>query len=371
MKYIPQTTQNSYLIIMQNAALNKIRILWLCLPTVHETAKKEDGQLFVDAGFEFIPNGTEPSDDTSNSFWKNECTLSTSVLDVIRIDWTSDEAKQCINEHIHAIMIPGQIGMLGHFLSWFKGYVIFRAYGHGALTTYTDICGAMGLDTSIFRNDKYIWCPIHSALSFVETCGVINNEFVIGAFVSPSRLDKYKWNGGHSEPKIFEVFSGINRMYYSDMYKTFKNHFGDNNYIILGFNSKIDSDPHIMGTLDNDTLYNTMCSCRCLPYTGLSDKHLHYHAIEAIEMGIPVIFSSGSMIADCCRIFNVNIEKAWVYNSWDEAKHLVNRCLLDIGFAKEISAGQREIVNRAFDRKVSLKRAQELKKHITNCSGLF
>ena len=79
-----------------------------------------------------------------------------------------------------------------------------------------------------------------------------------------------------------------------------------------------------------------------------------------MQMGIPIIFSSKSMLALNCTTFNVELSKKWVYDTFEEGRKIIDKCLADVNYAKEISVGQREILEKAFSRDTALTQVKNI-----------
>ena len=49
--------------------------------------------------------------------------------------------------------------------------------------------------------------------------------------------------------------------------------------------------------LDDDEYYRGIATCKCLFYHSIEERHLHYHPLEAIVIGIPIIFFEQSLLS--------------------------------------------------------------------------
>lgn len=325
----------------------------------HPTYIKEEGSVFMDAGAEIIP--TTNVSDMKSSFWYNNCSLPDDIIQTIQNDYHNVDL---INKYIDCVVVPSDITLANYYLRNSNKHVIFRAFGHAYSNVYTSHAISSGIDMSIFNSDKYIWSPICSTISRSENSNIKNNEYILRGFASESRLKNYRWLAENSKLCICEVLSEVERGFYKILYDKFIKNYNGIPRIILGRNKKHNfSDSSIVGTTDDDTYYDMMCGCRLLVYTGETNLHLHYHPVEAMSMGIPVLYNKTSLIAYECNEFGLSYDyqkQIGMYSTIEESKMMINNCFNNINFAKELSEKQKIITTKIYSKEESLKQAKKI-----------
>ncbi len=336
------------------------RILWVC---DHPTFKYEEINLLSTCDIEVIPIGNDDISSEDNSCWYDNCSMPDYAINQIRTTYLTEECKSLINKYIDCIYITSDYKLVSYFSSWFSGKIVYKVFG-SIPNAYTDAIITEKMNFDIFNNPNYIWSPIFKTISDAENSNIKNNEHVVGVFVSPERLSKYKWSAENSINRICEVLSDIRRGYYKLIYNNFKSDYSGIDRVILGKNPINDfNDETIIGTLDNDTFYNVMAESRVLVYTGKTKLHLHYHPLEAITIGVPILYSSEGSIANECKFYGVSLEEQkemGMFDTIEESRELINRCFNDIEFAKKLANKQKIIVEKVFSKEKVKNQIKEL-----------
>lgn len=247
--------------------------------------------------------------------------------------------------------------------------VIFRAFGHGSINTYSQVCDHHGVALdSLASLMNFVWCPILSTLQEPEDERICRNPQHLRAFVSPSRLGSAKWKGGESRSLVVDTIPRINSTdYYLGIYRRFTRDHGHLPLKILGGNEAGGGpigDPRICGRLPHDEYYRTAAEARVCIYHGTSPYHLHYHVIEFMTLGLPVLFHCRSALAAEARAIGFDesdLECAGMYSDAATANRLAERALADATFAMGISERQRVFVDVVFSRSSALVQAQWLR----------
>ncbi len=322
--------------------------------------------MFLHAGAEIVPietsndeypNAVELTEDSDplNPRWRAANTIPNEILHRVRsINYyeraVAEEDQGLINKWIDLVIIASYTKILVSFLSWFNGFVMLRAFGgypySGILRPHTRK-GNRNLDR-IAQNDRYLWSPNIPYLSATEDPRITRNEVIIPAAVSSGRYP-CEWFERDSLPYIGEVISLIARDRL-DTYNSFLKSYKELPLRIFGQNPKggsHGSDSRIVGTLTDKEYYPQLARCRAMLYQGLSSPyHIHYHALEALAMKIPVIFFSDASIAHFARYYGETEEylrDAGMCDSRDQAMQLAKECLRDPGVAVKLSQKQSDL----------------------------
>ena len=84
---------------------------------------------------------------------------------------------------------------------------------------------------------------------------------------------------------------------------------------------------NILGYIDRVTYDELINTCSCMFYHSQEERHLHYHPLEAIVSGMPLVFMSGGLLEKCggsdqpglCRTYGEAREKIKRLQSGDQA----------------------------------------------------
>jgi hypothetical protein len=337
------------------------RILWLFR---HRTARHEEAGALVRTGAEVIPiagvldafpNAVElpERDDPWYPTWRNACTVPEADLRKIREhdyyrdpDRLPDELVEALNRSVQMIVVGTFPRIALALLRRFRGTVVLRPYGGYPYTRSLGILPTRNAALDLFaRSERYVWCPILPYQSLVEDPRLTRNELYWPAAVSSERLGA-AWARERSEPVACEVISLIDR-YRSEVFARFASRYGDLDIRVFGQNPKRGArgdDPRIVGTLPDAAYYAGIASCRVMIYEGLATKyHLHYHALEALMMGVPVLFFRHSAISQTALFEGVDpgvLRRAGMCESVSEMRERAAALLADAAAAVALSEAQ-------------------------------
>lgn len=358
------------------------RIYWL---GCHQTLRYEEVPMLIEAGAEVIPDIGDPNwlryDNNYNNenhrlypHWRISCRLPTNIVERIRdISFWENRGKvtgeeaDLINQYIHVIFVSHYPDILENITKWFKGYVVYRVFGIGDYTTYTQLMKNMNIDIdNLISNDKYVWAPIRNSLHADEDPRILKNKLYINAFVSGERL-RYKWKYKKSEDFISTNISYLDGNPVSrEILKNFSNEFSEIPFVVLGKNSKNaakDICDNVLGYLDDNDFYLKIAESRIFAYIGLSSNyHLHYPPIEAISMGVPVFFLEKSGLAQEARdkgISNDKLRRIGMCESIKDMRKLVIKNINNFDELKRIANNQSDVFSQIFSRKKALERTKE------------
>ncbi|HSW94127.1 MAG TPA: FkbM family methyltransferase [Gammaproteobacteria bacterium] len=359
---------------------NKLRILY---GASHRVLRFEEVPLFIEAGFEVIPVKAhweifriqEPgADDPAHPLypnWRETCTIPNAVIEKIQaIDIlkyqdlnagsgrVSPHDAALLNEWIDIIYIPNLLPPVPRVLSWFKGLTLFRVYGEGKIMTYDEWAANSGANLNLLRiyDARYATMLMLYTLNGPEHRSILGtNVFHVGPSVTRSRVTG-QWKGDTSSRICNTSLSYIyENPHWTDIYHEFCEVFKDIPLRILGKNNKshevLKRDNRVTGIIKNDKAYlDILTDCRCLIDPGTSPFHTHYAPLEAIIMGIPVIFmESSGMAQEIIRVIPKDqLTNCGICTDFSEAKKIMQHCLDDINYAKEVSANQRMIAEKMF-----------------------
>lgn len=346
-----------------------IRILWICN---HKTLMNAECNLLMKLGFEiFVPKllGNERSS-AINFEWDK--TLSIPHEDLLKLNsfdfYNSEytlEIKEILNKYFSIALCVNVYPALYNLVTNFSGKIILRAFGYENDINYekTTTCTPRikGLK-HLFRPKEITYdnimmrnlCKIKDRFYLgVGYKSIIQNEtsfFAKRSVFLPLGVPDFIWkkkntNNGRLKKLMF-VCPSIENPYYGNIYNEFKLNFGDIPHLIFGKqNREYPEDKTIMGYLKSDDFDTYLRSCKVMFYHSSEKRHLHYHPIEAIIYGMPLIFMKGGLL----EYFGGSNQPGMAC-SVEEAKEKIRRILNeDRDFINEVKENQVKILTEFKD----------------------
>jgi hypothetical protein len=355
----------------------------------HKTLAAEEIPLFMEAGFRVVPLMTDfwtfkyaPELDAQNcGEWKKTIDLPPEIIRRLQaIKFYENEGRnefcpeelQLLKDYVDVVYVSVLPNLAVRLAQHFPGTVIFRPFGHGSLNTYSRIAQHLNADlNSLASCPNYIWAPILTTLQAPEDPRICVNAQHLGAFVSPARLGHARWSSQESQPYVVETIPRIEKQtYYSEIYTRYVQDHGKLPLKILGGNSPSGgafNDPRIVGYLDDAGYHRTATHARVSIYHGRSHYHLHYHPIEFMALGIPVLFHRDSALASEGAQFGLSeaeLMAAGMYDSVGQANEMANAALANPRVAAAWSERQRFFIEEVFNRSKALDQVRWLKSRV-------
>lgn len=365
---------------------DKPRMYWAC---THVPLRYEEVEAAIDAGFEVIPAlgslGYLPFeqryDDENWSLypeWRASCSLPVNVCEAIRrvaldgahLSEISDEEKKLFNKYIDVIYIPSFPQSVAEVLGWFSGLVIFRSFGRiSNFSSYSALCETNGIQLrNRIRDAKFLFLPIFSSLIELEEPWMTQGASVLRGFVSESRLP-FKWLGGESPAYISTIIKADTYEANSSVEERFlnlKKIVGTRNCVVLGKNQRgfLENNIEITGFLDHSGFYSQIAQSRVFVYLGDDSYHLHFTPLEAIAIGVPVLFFQSSPLAQELlkeRVIEASeLTEIGALRSCEEISLALDKIFDDCGALARLASRQAEAVLKVFSRQRAVASFQEL-----------
>jgi glycosyltransferase involved in cell wall biosynthesis len=180
----------------------------------------------------------------------------------------------------------------------FKNVVVMRPFGLSNGVTYTNVTaeslGYFFLGELQKAKDRFWFGQAYEHLAEVES-GVYRQR----ALTLPLGLDDARitneWTG--TDPKVLFVCPRIGSSpYFHYIYQNFRKNFGDLPYLVGGAQPIDVADPSVVGHLSRADYDRMMRETRVMYYHSREIRHLHYHPLEAVRIGMPLVFMAGGML---------------------------------------------------------------------------
>jgi hypothetical protein len=325
------------------------RCLWLIN---HETLAKWELPLLKHAGYSYvftpqvIPRSPSFSSGVVNELEEINFEITHEELKILRDqDWYADvntTASEVANKYFSHAFTTAEPSQIVTVLKSFSGIVVVRLFGLDLNRTYSDLF-------------KFNFTP-HEFRFFTENLNRIvfavgYKELIIGeeewlssrAIFLPIGLPSNpsaNWNG--NSDKVLAVVPRIEpNSYYEKNYLDHLKMAPGDNILIAGRQHLIHKDKRILGTLKRLDFEKYLESARCMVYASHESRHVHYHPLEAMQIGLPVVYFKDSLLAKLIGTTN----KGVVQNK-RQSRKIVQKMLKDKRLAQTIGESQRVLVQK-------------------------
>lgn len=289
--------------------MSKKRILWLFN---HTSLRKVQVPLLIELGYEvYCPKiysyeGGDYSASVSYEF-DDSLTIPSEVVETLNtIEFyktLSPEDMEMLNRYFDIAMLMCIPDILDVFLRNFKGIIILQGFGLSAKLSYGELFTSdytethrYGILSRIRSRGSDFWLALsYDNLASIEPPLLKNRSLHMPIGIKdafPSR----RWEGG--DRRILFIAPKIKTNdYYRQVYESFKKNFADFPCVIGGAQLQdVPEDENVVGFLpENEYVYN-MTKLAAMFYHSQEPRHIHYHPLEAVKWGMPLIFMAGGML---------------------------------------------------------------------------
>jgi hypothetical protein len=286
----------------------KKRVLWLCN---HATLLQTEVPLLRRMGFEvFIPK-IIPDDDANKSTvvsFEHDKTLSINADDLKTLNeydfYTgkySEKVHDIINSNFQTAIFTCFPGLLKFLIKNFNGLLLMRVFGREKDFTYWDavnkILGSEQNELTRIKN-RFFLSVAYDNIAENEKGFFRNNSIFMPLGIPDSLKNELEGIYKGTENQIFFVCPRIKTSsYYHSIYNDFKCNFGKLPHVIGGMQPKpVKDDDKVSGFLNRDEFNSLFSKNKVMFYHSQEPRHLHYHPIEAITAGMPLVFMRGGML---------------------------------------------------------------------------
>ena len=345
------------------------RVLW-CYD--HPTARYQEVRLLIDAGAEVVVSLGDPATvqfdhDYHNEMhplypdWRATCTLPSDIVERIRrVSLVGREGRLTVaeaallNAAVDLIVLPSDPVVMGNLLARFKGALLYRQNGTTNLAEFHNKMAAAERLAKRYPS-QFFYAPGLASL-LPESCPNLRaNSVPLAVWVDPERLNT-RWQGQKSQTYVTTAISYIAEdAHFRSQYEAFRGAVGAHAFLVLGKNRRQagSTDEHILGALDSGTLYRTMAQGRAFVDAGTSPEHLIFPPLEAMSMGIPVLFARASALAAVARASGVkeaDLGGLGCFGDLSSLESTLTALLPNFDQLEVLAARQTEFLEAAFSR---------------------
>ena len=256
----------------------------------------------------------------------------------------SAQIKSIINRYFGTMIIAAYPFMLQEAVLNFKGRIILRAFGlPGEKNKYFEyfesVCGPT-ITNTLFKIQDRFWLGYgYAGIEKHENSFMQKHSAFLPLGLPKSITDKTgTWTG----EKMLLLFVCPRIIPHNEiLYKNFKRDFRDFPHVIAGAQTVKIDDPTIIDRVSREELDNLLTSCAVMYYHSRELRHIHYHPIEAIIFGMPLIFMKGGLLDSLSAGFH----QPGACNTISEAKDKIKKILSgDKDFISSIKTAQNVIL---------------------------
>lgn len=221
------------------------------------------------------------------------------LLVLNRVDWFSNkvisqDVMDIVNNNFKYIFLTllTDAPLIFQLNNHFNGKIYYRLFGLDGNKSYRDHVKKSSKIQYIFSYPE-IFQYENKISGFFKA----DNSHVVPLGLSNSKILSLNGIYDRKNDKIAFVCSRINPKckYYYTIYQNFIRDFKDFDYIIFGKNAL--GGGSVRNNLPDEEFYSSIAQCACMYYHGIEPRHLHYHPLEAIVMGIPIVFHQESLLS--------------------------------------------------------------------------
>ena len=327
------------------------RVAWLLN---HSTLRGFEVPLVRSLGLEVYTSKLLPQDDylSCSSDYDDDfySTLPESVLTCLNShnfyeDSFTPQVAHYLNTYCDVVIAAAFPRLLTELVRHYKGRILIRVFGREAPYNYSDYFKTLDggdLWSRLAEISHRFWL----AASYVTIPEIEDSLLKTRSVILPVGIpkmyipDKFFWQG--TIKKVLFVCPKIasSAFYYGKIYEEFKANLGDLPYLVAGHQPNRVNDPNVIGFASDDIYRTYFKDLALMFYHSREPRHLHYHPLEAIASGMPVIYMRGGLM----ERFGGQ-EQPGACNDYYEAREKIQRILDgDDEFIKVIQESQLEIL---------------------------
>lgn len=283
------------------------RILWLLN---HTTLGEFEVPLILSLGYEVytpkqIPTLIQDSSGSVDYSYDQYLSIPKEVLDTLNQHDFYDGVMTppiaaLLNRYFGTVFCLFYPNMLEQVFKRFEGRILLRAFGLDKSTSYGKIFSALGnnlLAQVSAIQDRFWFSQTYTNLHEIEP-HILKSRSIDHSLGLPESFYKFQdtWCGGVDKVLFFCARIAAAPTYYGEIYKQFKKQLGDLPHLIAGNQPIAVNDPNVAGRQARTTIDEWLRTYAVMFYHSQEPRHLHYHPLEAIISGMPLIYMRGGLL---------------------------------------------------------------------------
>lgn len=335
--------------------------------TYHKVLLNTELKAYLDLGFEVvfpffyddIPDQSAKKNNSdewlkinsSNSTLSNEC-----LLKILRFNFFSNkklsrEISRLLNEHFDYVIICQNPVWNLPFLKDFKKSIFFRMYGD--IDTFSKFAkNNPEYKKLIINKQNFKFLPFSNLIIEHEENWVKQRCEIVPYWLEDDIYKlRDKWSPNYDANEIGMLCPNISNSYYLRHFIYLKNYFEERYYKYFGVQTDNIVDFNIVGTLTRKELLKKFTNLTGFLYHYRNENSLYLPPVEAIIIGVPVIFFPNSLMH---RMLGNKVLPSLAMNEEDAKRKIDQLRYKDKKFITEVKRSQEEII-KIYDKKTNLK----------------
>lgn len=283
------------------------RVLWLLN---HRTLMPYEAKLLVELGYELftpkvIPKVAAFRSGAIDFSYDTSLTIPPAVLARLNAfnfyddEWPAEIVRD-INRYFSTIFVIPYGKQISEAVKKFEGQVMLRAFGLDNSQTYHNVLqilyGERILDAIAALGKRFWFAGGYDQLVEVEPPLLSERELFLPLGVPDNFWKTANTYSGTEKRILFVCPNCVTNSYYAEVYRNFKEHFGDLPHAIVGTQDVPVDDPHVLGFVTDEELVRLYRDSAVMYYHSNELRHVHYSPIEGAINGMPVVYFADSLL---------------------------------------------------------------------------
>ncbi|MBX3081079.1 MAG: methyltransferase domain-containing protein [Anaerolineae bacterium] len=210
-----------------------------------------------------------------------------------------------LNDHFSVVICTALTNLMTQLMLYFKGRIVVRAFGREAPLNYAQVFEAGQPDfwETLWRDLDRFWLGVGYDSITPHEPPMLQQTAITLPLTMPDTIyvEANTWIG--SDPRVYFICPDIHSPgdYYGKIYREFKANFGHLPHVIGGRQVIPVDDPNVIGFVTDERMKQYFREMRVMFYHSREPRHLHYHPLEAIVYGMPLIYMNGGLLEHFAR----------------------------------------------------------------------
>jgi len=262
--------------------------------------------------------------------------------------------RKILNSYFSIAIVSAHHILFREIIQNFKGHIVLRAFGlieeecklEGRKCGYGRnleiLLGSSAPDAIRDLGNRFHFGIAYKGIELIEP-NYLKNRAIFLPLGLPDKffLEENGWLG--TEAKVLFICPVIEEsIFYKRLYIKFKKDFKNIPYLIGGYQSKKIADPCVIGGIERSKYDQILKNLKVMYYHSEEPRHLHYHPLEAIAIGMPLIFMKNGILGH----IDFDNNQPGACRNVKEARKKIRQILAgDMKLVKEIKENQKYLLN--------------------------
>jgi glycosyltransferase involved in cell wall biosynthesis len=205
--------------------------------------------------------------------------------------------------HFGTVICACHPTLVATLLEHYRGRIVVRVFGREGDRTYAEYLetgiGPWVRETVEAAGERFRLAPAYESIAPNEPEWLRSRCVTLPLGVPDALLaNAGSWTG--RDRRVFFVCPRIasHPAYYGRVHADFLRAFGTLPHLVGGHQPVPVRDPNVAGWVDDATWSGWLRELRVMYYHSREPRHLHYHPLEAIAFGMPVVFMRGGLLEE-------------------------------------------------------------------------